>query len=162
MNAAAEQTLAEPQEFNEALASAQRQVVGPAPKRGGGKRGAVLDDGGGVLVSPVVPTIPYLVKIGNQERTVHVVDKHQEFTIPHEQLRARWQDVARRPKGKVCVYDADGKMLARFKDWPTAQTEFRKANMLEAVEKHLAERKKIREDAEADAREERERNRKAA
>lgn len=109
---------------------------------------------GGVRITNEVPTKQVgIVTGGNRRITVFMVDKEAVFSIPHEQLRARWANVVVRPvSGKVMVYDLKGDTVARFADWAQAEKEFKAAGILDAVKTKLKANKERREREEKAAR----------
>lgn len=139
------QSLANPQEFTSDIASGGGVSAPTSIRTPGEKRP--------LIISHTIPRVTINIPTGvNKVTPVSVVDKGVNFHPPVELLRARFDQVVRRAvSDRTMVYDADGKLIARFEDWNQAKAVFKKAGILEVVEKQIADRtaKRLKEEKEA-------------
>lgn len=141
------QTLGAPSEFNEDIASS-------GGSGGGGVAGIRIrrDTAPKIVTADFAPRVNVTIPTGNgKTATVAVVDKNANFQPEPEMLRARWHDIAKRPSGRVCVYDAKGALVARYESWAMAERSFKEADILAAVNKKLktADDKRAKEEEQA-------------
>lgn len=71
-----------------------------------------------VIIAKEVPTVNVEVRnaTGRVIRVLKRVDKSAIFALPAPVLRGAARIYGRRPSGKVLIFDAEGKLLARFAD----------------------------------------------